>query len=189
MTSSLRPRGARVERPPGRADRRAPRTSPGAGVRSARGPRRFRRRAATPGAGELRDADAGLDHAERLEVRLVAAVGSNAVHSDGLRIESAHRGLAADRALSGHGIPQGGRGLDPAAERSIVIGSETPRRCARIAHGSCVFPLPQEQVARMSDASQDQQAPASVPGSARIVESPSGSFAVPTAVGPPRGPA
>ena len=39
---------------------------------------------------------------ERLEVRLVAAVSSNAVHARRLRVEAAHRDLAADRAGAGH---------------------------------------------------------------------------------------
>jgi len=41
----------------------------------------------------------------RLEVRLVATVGSDAVHARRLRVEAAHRDLAADGAGAGHDVP------------------------------------------------------------------------------------
>src|SRR5690349_7041391 len=50
--------------------------------------------------------DALLADRERLEVRLVAAVGSHAVHPRRLRVEAAHRDLAADRTGAGHRGPR-----------------------------------------------------------------------------------
>jgi len=53
--------------------------------------------------------DAVLADRERLEVRLVAAVGADTVHPRRLRVEAAHRHLAADRTGAGHAGPRNGR--------------------------------------------------------------------------------
>ena len=59
---------------------------------------------------------------------LHAAVGSNAVHPRRLRVEAAHRYLAADRAGAGHAWSSGW-------SRWRVAGPEGPERSGRIAHG------------------------------------------------------
>ena len=65
---------------------------------------------------------------ERLEVRLHAAVGSNAVHPRRLGVEAAHRYLAADRAGAGHARSSGSVEMEGS-------GPDRPERSGRIAHG------------------------------------------------------
>ena len=81
---------------------------------------------------------------ERLEVRLHAAVGSNAVHPRRLGVEAAHRYLAADRAGAGHAWSSGG-------SRWRSRSPEGPERSGRIAHG-----LPTPASGRMPDHSRQE---------------------------------
>ena len=68
---------------------------------------RLEQRPAAAGADERLLGRALLVDDERLEVRLHAAVGSDAVHPRRLRVEPAHRCLAADRAGAGHAWSSG----------------------------------------------------------------------------------
>ena len=82
---------------------------------------------------------------ERLEVRLVATMGSNAVHPRRLRVEAAHRDLAADRTGAGHGVLEIGRvvrfAIRPVRGRAGVPGRKAREgrydstRVARLATG------------------------------------------------------
>src|SRR5262245_2384014 len=58
-------------------------------------------------ADERLDGRALLLDDERLQVRLVAAMRADAVHARRLRVEPAHRHLAADRAGAGHAWSSG----------------------------------------------------------------------------------
>ena len=123
-----RPRARTLERPAASRDRSegASRVVPSRDV-----PGLFRRlELGAPAAGaDERPRRCALDvDDERLEVGLHAAVGSNAVHPRRLRVEAAHRYLAADRAGAGHAWSSGGsRWRSPCPEG--------PERSGRIAHG------------------------------------------------------
>ena len=109
------------------------------------GPRRRRRAGArTAGAAEgyfadlvrvrrqrvqtsARGRDAADVDDERLEVRLVAAVGADAVHPGRLGVEAAHRCLAADRAGAGHAWSSGVviSRVEPRTARTEAVGYHT----------------------------------------------------------------
>jgi hypothetical protein len=64
---------------------------------------------AAAGADERLDLGAVVTNRERLEVGLVATVRADAVHPRRLRVETAHRHLAADRTGAGHRGPRTGQ--------------------------------------------------------------------------------
>src|SRR3990172_3270118 len=88
-----------AERPVEGLAERGPWPATGCGLAGA-----LRKRPAAARARKRLGRNPGLVDDERLQVRMVAAMGTHAVHPRRLGIETAHRCLAADRAGTGHGV-------------------------------------------------------------------------------------